>query len=453
MTRSLRARFAMVALLTALLTVVAVGVAVQGLFERHGEREMLAELDADLRFLARGLAQAEGAAELRVQPLPDPRFQEPLSGLYWEVRTAAGAALLRSPSLGDWAFPLPVDALGAGERHRHVVVGPEGTKLIVLERRIEAAGGAPADLRVAVAVDRKVLAATNRAFMLDLLPMLGLIAAGLVSAFALQGAIALWPIERARRALRELRAGRRDRLGQALPSELQALAADFDALLETQRQGLRRARERAADLAHGLRTPLTLLGARARELRDRGDGAMAAAIEAVTAGIDARITRELARAQIRGPQPVAGPVALAPVVERLARALARMGPGEALGWRREVPDGLAVLLEEGDLLELLGTLFENAAKWARSAVRIAAWAEGASVVLVVEDDGPGIPPAEREAVLARGVRLDAARSGTGLGLAIADDILGAYGGTLRLEGAEAGGLRVRIVMPGRMEGA
>lgn len=447
MTRSLRARFAAVALVTALAVAGVVGAAVQGLFERHVERELLAELDADLRFLARGLVVENGTASVQVQPLPDLRFQEPLSGLYWQVRNDATGALLRSPSLAGWEFPLDQDALRPGERHRHIVIGPEGTKLIVLERRIEDATGPAASYRVAVAVDRKLLEAANRAFVLDLLPLLATIGGGLLAAFAVQGAIALWPIERARRALRDLRAGRRERLGATLPSELQGLATDFDAMLEAQRQSTRLARERAADLAHGLRTPLALLGARARELRERGEGEAAAAIEEVTSGIDARITRELARAQIRGPGPRSRPVPLAPLVERIAGALSRIDPGAGLAWRTDIPAALLVPMEEADLFELLGTLFENAAKWARSGVRIAAAAEAASVVIVIEDDGPGIAPEHRRAALARGGRLDPERSGTGLGLAIADDIVRAYGGELLLEEGMAGGLSVRVVLP------
>jgi len=447
MTRSLRARFAIVALATAVIAVGVVAVAVQGLFERHVERETLAELDADLRFLARSLVLEDGAATLRVQPLPDPRFQEPMSGLYWQVRNDTTGAILRSPSLAGWAFPLDRDALRPGELHRHIIHGPEGTKMIVLERRIEDAVGTFAYYRVAVAVDRKILEAANRAFVLDLLPVMGSVAVGLLAAFALQGAIALRPVERARRALRDLRGGRRERLGRALPSELQGLAAEFDAMLEAQRQSARLARDRAADLAHGLRTPLALLGAKARELRDRGEAEAAAAIEEVTAGIDARITRELARAHIRGPGPSSGPVALAPAVGRIAGALARMATDGATVFRQDVPAELLAPMDEGDLLELLGALLENAAKWARSDVLVVAWMENAAVVLQIEDDGPGIPLQHRRAALTRGVRLDPGRSGNGLGLAIAVDIVRAYGGDLRLEEGVSGGLRVRVMLP------
>lgn len=447
MTRSLRARFAIVAVVTALAAAGAVGGAVQGLFERHVEREMLAELDADLRFLVRVLAAQDGSATLTVQPLPDPRFQEPLSGLYWQVRHDETGTVLRSPSLAGFEIPLPADSLRAGDRHRHIVTGPERGKMIVLERRVANGAGAPAGYRVAVAMDRKVMEAANRAFVMDLLPVLASIGAGLMAAFALQGAIALWPVQRARQALRDLRAGRRDRLAGALPAELEGLAADFDGMLDAQRHSTRLARERAADLAHGLRTPLALLGARTRELRERGEAEAAAAIEAVTAGIDARITRELARAHIRGPGPRSGPTPLAPAVARIAGALARMPAGGDLAWRQAIPPALLAPVDEGDLTELLGALLENAAHWARSEVCITATAEPGAVVLLIEDDGPGIPAQHRAAALARGVRLDPDRSGTGLGLAIADDIIRAYGGALRLEEAAQGGLRVSISLP------
>ncbi|WP_237216332.1 ATP-binding protein, partial [Falsiroseomonas oryziterrae] len=140
---------------------------------------------------------------------------------------------------------------------------------------------------------------------------------------------------------------------------------------------------------------------------------------------------------------------LAPAVGRIAGALARMAAGGGTSWRQDIPAELLAPMDEGDLMELLGALLENAAKWAVSDVLVAARAEGASVVLLIEDDGPGIPSQHRLAALARGVRLDPGRSGTGLGLAIADDIVRAYGGDLRLEEAASGGLRVRVVLPVR----
>lgn len=444
--RSLRLRFAAVALTTALVCGGSVGAAVQGMFERHIEREALAELDADLRFLARGVIASNGRM-LSVEPLPDPRFLEPFSGLYWQVQSDRLGAVLRSPSLAGAQIALPEDILQPNELHRHVVLGPEGGKMIVLERRLAETSGYAGAARVAVAIDRKVLEAANQAFVRDLLPALLAITAGLLAAFAVQGAVALHPIAKARAALDEIRTGRRGSLAGAVPSELSGLASDFDALLGAQRRQVAEARARAGDLAHGLRTPLAVLNARARDLRARGQDQTAAEIEAVTAGMEVRLGRELARVQIRGPRDGMRGVDLRPVAERLARALARTRRGEELTWHVEAPDGLCVHLDEGDLNELLGALLENAAKWATRQVRVLATRDGSTIVLDIEDDGPGIPPQHRRAALTRGVRLDPTRSGTGLGLAIASDLVAAYRGELSLEDGRLGGLRVRVTLP------
>jgi signal transduction histidine kinase len=382
--------------------------------------------------------------------LPDPRFVEADSGFYWQLRDDRTGETLRSPSLGRFTLALEPDELRAGELHRHILRGPEGGKMIALERRI---GDAPAtEFRAVVAVDRKVLRAANRTFLWEFLPVLISLAVGVLLASAVQGAIALHPIARARTALGALREGKRERLGGALPSELDGLAHEFDALLEAQRRGTRIARERAADLAHGLRTSLALLNARARNLDAQGEAEAARDIRELTTAMEARLSRELARAHIHGPAALGAgvavaPLALAPLARRIAEAISRAPSAEHLTWEVDVPAGLAVQVDEGDLIELLGSLFDNAAKWARTRLRLSAMAQPEGVVLWVEDDGAGIAPQDRRAALARGVRLDASVSGTGLGLAIAQDIVAAYGGTLRLEGSDWGGLRVRILLP------
>ncbi len=444
MTHSLRARFAWAGLALTALVMLAMGIVLQGLFERHVEREAEAQLEADLRYLARGLLPAEGGPP-RVLALPDPRFQEPYSGLYWQLRDDRTGEVWRSPSLGGFTLALEPDVLRPGELHRHILIGPEGGKMIVLERRI--GDGAAAHFRVAAAVDRKVLRAANRAFLWEFLPVLASLAVGMLLASVVQGVIALYPIARARQALRELRAGRRERLAGALPSELEGLATEFDALLEAQRRSARIARERAADLAHGLRTPLALLAARARDLEARGEAEAARDLRDLAAAMEARLARELARAQIHGPPQLGGRVALAPLARRITEALARSPAGERLAWEVAVPEALALTGDEGDVLELLGSLLDNAGKWAATRVRLSAAREADGLVLRVEDDGPGIPPQDRRAALTRGVRLDAAVSGTGLGLAIAQDIVAAYGGTLLLEGSPLGGLGVQIRLP------
>jgi signal transduction histidine kinase len=442
MTRSLRARFAWAGLGMTALVMLVLGLVLQGLFERHLEREAEAQLEVDLRILSRVVATGEGV-RTRLPPLPDPRFVEPYSGLYWQMRDDRTGETWRSPSLGGFTLEMQAAPPRPGELHRLILRGPEGGKMIALERQLgEAPGG---QLRALVAVDRKVLRAANRAFLWEFLPVLGLLALAMLLASGVQGVIALHPIARARQALAALRAGKRERLSGALPAELDGLAQDFDALLDGQRRASRIARERAADLAHGLRTPLALLAGRARELEARGDAETAAELRELTAAMQARLARELARAHIHGPPRLGGQVALAPLARRIAEALARLPAGERIAWEVAVPEGLTLMGDEGDLLELLGSLLDNAAKWARSRVRVTA---GAGLVLSVEDDGPGIAPQDRRAALTRGVRLDASVSGTGLGLAIAQDIVAAYGGTLELAASEWGGLCVRVTLPG-----
>jgi signal transduction histidine kinase len=247
--------------------------------------------------------------------------------------------------------------------------------------------------------------------------------------------------------LQELAQGKREGIGGALPSELQALAARFDALLDEQRRGARLARERTADLAHGLRTALALLNARIRELRDRGDGEMAQALEAISTSIEQRMARELARAYIEGPKAHGAPLALRPVIERVARAFARTSRGETLTWQQDIPQDVTAEIEEGDFVELLGVLLDNATKWASGRIGIGLHLAQGVVRLSVEDDGPGIPPQDRRAALTRGVQLNSDKSGTGLGLAVARDIALAYGGEVDLADSALGGLRVEVVLP------
>jgi signal transduction histidine kinase len=140
-------------------------------------------------------------------------------------------------------------------------------------------------------------------------------------------------------------------------------------------------------------------------------------------------------------------MALGPVIARVVRAFARSARGEALRWDCELTDGIAAEIQEADFVELLGTICDNASKWAVSSVRVSLRQDQAMILLVVEDDGPGIAPQDRRAVLSRGIQLNTNKSGTGLGLAMAHDIATAYRGTIRLDSSALGGLCVEIKLP------
>jgi signal transduction histidine kinase len=429
------------------LTVAAAGLML--LFERHVERRVVQELESDLRQLAGGLAlDPAGALEVGRSPA-EPRFQEPLSGLYWQIVQSPAGAMLRSRSLWDNMLSLPPDVLTDGELHQHVVRGPGGASLLTVERLVTLPGTLGGGrIRVAVAVDKREITAAALAFGADLAPALAGLAAVLIAAAWLQVTIGLRPLDAVRRRLAEIRAGRTARLGDAFPDEVQPLTAEVDHLLDAQEQAIARARARAGDLAHGLKTPLTVLASTAEELRARGDSAMADEVASVADGMRRHVDRELARARAGLPGRIKTPQVVRPVADRIIGVLRRTPRGQDLEWRVDLDDALAANADGQDLAELLGNLAENAAKWASGTVCITGAAEPDGITLAVEDDGPGIADDAVSAAVARGGRLDEAQPGTGLGLAIVSDLVEAYGGSLTLSRSALGGLRAAVRLPG-----
>jgi len=457
---SLRLRLLAAGGASVLLALALAGLGLVLLFERHVERRIELELESHLRQLIDGLDRAPNGALELARPPAEPRFAEPLSGLYWQIAEEppeARGTVLRSRSLWDAALRLPPDPIASGEVHRHTVPGPGGASLMVVERRValpaRLGGGA---VRAAVAVDRAEIHAAGWAFAVELAPSLLALAAILVAAAWVQVRVGLRPLDALRRRLAAVRAGREARLGAAgLPDELSPLVAELDHLLEAQDAALARARARAADLAHGLKTPLTVLAAQATLLRDQGQGKLAGEIEGVAEGMRRHVERELARARA-GAGRAARQAAPAPVARQVLAVVGRTPRGQALDWELEIPEELTAEADEQDLAEMLGNLAENAAKWARERVRISGGSTGlpeGGVMLAVEDDGPGIPESEAETALARFGRLDATKPGTGLGLAIVGDLVEAYGGSLALgRSPQLGGLRAELRLPGRRAG-
>lgn len=447
---SLRLRLFAAGAASVLLALALAGGGLLWLFERHVERRVALELESNIRELVAGLGRDADGTLTASRSLSDPRFGEPLSGLYWQIAASPADIVLRSRSLWDATLDLPPDTLHGGEVHRHIVQGPGGASLLAVERWVSlpaSLGGGR--LRVAAAIDRKDLAVATRAFGADLLPALGLLALVLIAAAWAQVTIGLRPLDAVRRRLGAVRAGHAPRLGAGFPDEVLPLAAEVDTLLEVQEQAIARARTRAADLAHGLKTPLTVLAATAGELRRRGDAAAADEIAEVVGVMLRHVERELARsrAMSRLSGRAAPPLGVRTVAERIVRVLRRTPRGQDLEWRIDVADDLRVAGDAEDLAEILGNLTENAVKWARTKVCVSGRSEMGAVVLIVEDDGPGIPTDAVGTALLRGTRLDETQPGTGLGLAIVNDLAEAYGGPLVLGRSLLGGLKAAIRLP------
>jgi signal transduction histidine kinase len=449
MTRhSLRARLWIGAAFSITMALAFAGLGLLTLFERHVERRIGEELRAQLNQLVAAVTiTPEGEVALTREPV-DPRFDQPLSGLYWQIDGPTRPGLMRSRSLWDHLVELSDDDLDPGAVHAHEVMGPDARPLLVRERRIrlQAVGGLT-PLRLMVGVERAELIVARDAFAADMLPYLALIALVLALAAFVQIQTGLAPLDTVRRGLGEIRTGRTRRLARAYPDEVMPLVGEVNALLKAREQAIERARAWTADLAHGLKTPLGALVADAQRLREQGNASLADDLEHLAMAMRRRVERELVRARLRsgaGVQPSHADVV--ETIHRLLRTLQRTPEGARLDWQLVAPAQARAAVIQDDLLELLGNLLENAAKWARTEVDIRVTA-GDRIEISIEDDGPGVPAEQTPRLGERGLRLDERREGNGLGLAIAWDVVDAYGGVLDFARASKGGLSVRVRLP------
>ena len=260
----------------------------------------------------------------------------------------------------------------------------------------------------------------------------------------------LSPIDRLRNRLAAVHKGVDVRVGGAYPAEVQPVVDEVNALLDERERRVARAVAKAGDLAHGLKTPLAVLAHEAQQVRAAGHEPLAAEIDQQIDRMRRQIDYHLARA--RSAASSALPGARVPVVasaEGIARVLERLHSGRGMLIEIDAPASHAFSGQREDLDEMLGNLLDNACKWGRSRVKLTCSKEGEQVVIVVDDDGPGIELSMREAIMQRGVRTDEAAPGSGLGLAIVRDIAEIYRGSISLEASAMGGARARLSLPGQ----
>jgi signal transduction histidine kinase len=441
---SLRLRLVAGGVVAILIALAIAGGALVVVFERHISRTLAQDLDVHLKqILARIDVDPQGKIALTQTPV-DPRFADPLSGLYWQVGDDRGQ-LLRSRTQWDSAIEHPVDRLGPGETHQHEADGPGGQRVLVVERAITvSADGKPVIVRLAVAEDLARVSAATSAFAKDLALALVLLGCVLALGTWVQVGVGLRPLVALRRGVADIRAGRDRHLPSSVPPEVRPLVEEVNALVDAQESEIERSRSRAADLAHGLKTPLAALAVDASRLRERGERDIALDIQAVGEAMGRHVDRELARARVRGRTrtPRATPTSVKPLVRSIIETVSRTPEGARVRFENHLTDDLCAPLDRTDLAEVLGNLIENGARHAAGCVCITA--DGSGPSLVVEDDGEGIDPSELQRMLERGARLDERGGAAGLGLAIVQDVLDAYGWELELSRSELGGLKAAI---------
>jgi signal transduction histidine kinase len=271
-------------------------------------------------------------------------------------------------------------------------------------------------------------------------------AAGCLVLGARQFRAAFAPFAQLRASLAAVRDGRSRQVEGVYPDEIAPLVGDLNALLDHRETAIRRAQAKAGDLAHGLKTPLSLLAQDADRAAAAAQPELAASIGQQVAAMRRHVDYHLAhaRAAASGATPGAR-CEVAPCVAGLARTLRRLH-AERVAIDVAVPDDLFVRVERADLDEMLGNLLDNGCKWARSRVRVSAETDGDRIAILIDDDGPGLAEALRAQVMQRGVRADEAAPGSGLGLAITRELAALYGGALALDRSPEGGLRASVVV-------
>lgn len=444
---SLRLRLLLGSLVWIFATLTLSGFFLADLFRQHVTTRFEAELQMHLDQLT---AHVETGADRRpqlVSELSDPRLRKPYSGLYWQVDAPGpdGVGSLRSRSLWDQVLRVPADAPDDGQIHLHRVAGPDGATLISIERLVRPADHPDLALRLIVAADEQAMKGPVQDFVGLMILALCVLAAGLLAAVFIQIWAGLAPLRRLHVGLAAVRDGRERLLEGRFPDEVQPLVEDFNAVLVHDAEVVTRARTQAGNLAHAVKTPLAVLAnAAAQE-----DSALARLVTEQVATARRQVDYHLARARAAAAVQVPGlRTPLRPVLEGLLRLMQRLHPDRVveLGWA-----GLAgestFRGEEQDLQEMLGNLLENACKWAAHRVDVRVSVLAGSVVITIDDDGPGLPSAAREAVFARGVRADEQVPGSGLGLAIVSDLARLYGGQVALDTSPAGGLRAALSLP------
>lgn len=407
------------------------------LFERHVERWINTELATYIDRIIAGIDKAPDGQITVARPPGDPRFQRPLSGLYWQVNIEPIGPVLRSRSLWDFEIELPPEARIGDELHEYELAGPDKQRLHLVQRRIELPprlGGSTA--RVAAAIDDATINAASRGFAGALVPLLAVLALMLTAAAWAQVSIGLKPLSAVRRKLADIASGTAPRLGSDFPDEVLPLASEIDRLLDARERQIEKARTRAGDLAHGLKTPLQLLSDDAQRLKAKGESELAEDIEGIADTMRRHVERELSRAR-SGANAANASANVDAVAHRVVRVIERTPEGRRLAWTIDIPSGLLARIDAEDLTEALGNLVENAARHANESVTVRASISEGAIVLSVIDDGTGIPPARAQEALKRGGRLDASGS-AGLGLAIVGDIADAWGATLSILSPERG---------------
>jgi signal transduction histidine kinase len=421
------------------------------LYRQAVERNFDARLNVYLTSLIASTT-AEGAKTPTAPPnLGEPVFTIPFSGWYWQIKPLdAEQPLFISDSLLDQQLKLPSQEGVAPDQtltRRTYATGPQDQRLRIVEREIRPAGAQSSPYSYAIAGDAAEIERDLAEFRMMLIAALGVLGLGLVVATLFQVRFGLAPLRAIRHGLAAIRSGDAERLEGELPTEIRPLQQELNALIQSNREIVERARTHVGNLAHALKTPLSVITNEAREK----DGPLASKVIEQAELMRTQISHHLDRARVAARSGAIGDITdVDGVLKGLKRALDRIYEGRALEIDVYADSGLKFQGEKQDFEEMVGNLLDNACKWAKSRVWVtAARADGTgNFEVLVDDDGPGLTGPERQRAVQRGQRLDETKPGSGLGLSIVADLAHLYKGRFELEPSPQGGLRARLQLPG-----
>jgi signal transduction histidine kinase len=451
--RSIAARLFLTAAALSSAVLMLAGLALTEYYRTTAEDVFEQRLEVYLRAIVADVSESGEDGRSGPGQLGDPQFELARSGWYWqitrlddekhEIKASRSLFAARLPKLSDLHVPAETGGMRRGD-----AMGPDARMLRIVERVIDV--GDIGIYLVQVAATTEEMESQIARFRWSLMVAFSLLAIGLALATAFQVRFGLRPLRLLQHELSIIRRGERARIEGAYPTEIAPLAEELNLMISANRDIVERSRTQVGNLAHALKTPLSVI-------INEADAAPSPLAEKVSE--QAKVMRdqiafylERARAAARAGA-IGATTEAAPVVEALLRTFGKICGERGVTFSGGAPPGLRFLGERQDFEEIVGNLLDNAGKWAAREVRLEIGLEsgvaGRSVLVVtIDDDGPGLAPHLRERAVARGQRLDETKPGSGLGLAIVTELTADYGGSLRLAESPLGGLRAQARLPG-----
>ncbi|MEP9348691.1 ATP-binding protein [Xanthobacter sp. KR7-225] len=448
---AVRLMLSAIAIMVVVLTLV--GLVLSSLYRTAAERSFDRRLDIYLKTIVAELANAAPGQLPQPQAMADPLFLFPNSGWYWQVAKVGGADSHRtSPSLPSGKLPI-LSEIGVvslpGRMRQGYAAGPLGETLRVVERDLDL--GKDERFVVSVAAVAAELDEEISAFNLVLVGTLVVLAIAFLLVVMIQVRYGLRPLKHISQALAAVRSGKAERLEGAYPEEIAPLVREVNMLVDANREIVERARTHVGNLAHALKTPLSVL------MNEAGtrDDPLAVLVRDQAGVMRDQVTHHLERARMAARvSVVAGLCEVTPVVTSLARTMEKIHRAKDLAIDVKVVDDVRFRGEQQDIEEMVGNLIDNACKWASTRVEVEVCigrgrtpSDRVFFHVIIDDDGPGLDPARRMDVGRRGRRLDESKPGSGLGLSIVQELATLYGGRFDLGAAPIGGLRCELVLP------